>query len=188
MYSPSLPTSCFLIGATQRPNSTRLLICECTVQGCLDAHTTTALSTSPRMFYLGSYTGLGAAQSILMFLATFSLVFAGIRASRTLHNTMLERLLRAPMQFFDTTPLGRILNRFSKDMYTVDVEIPNTSDQFLSMLTMVLSTVVAILIAIPIFGLVVVPLGIFYFLVQVLCTVGGVGEILPLLITMVFSW
>ena len=78
------------------------------------------------------------------------------------------------MQFFDTTPLGRILNRFSKDMYMVDVEIPNTSDQFLAMLTLVLSTIVAILIAIPIFGIVIVPLGIFYFLVQVQCAVGVV--------------
>ena len=126
-----------------------------------------------REFYLGSYTALGALQAVFTFLATFSL-FAGIRASRTLHNTMLERVLRAPMQFFDTTPLGRILNRFSKDMYIVDVEIPNTFDQFLAMLTLVLSTIVAILIAIPIFGIVIVPLGIFYFLVQVQCEVGVV--------------
>lgn len=57
----------------------------------------------------------------------------------------------------------------------VDVEIPTTSDQFLLMLTAVLSTVVAILIAIPVFGLVVVPLGIFYFLIQVRCIEGGGG-------------
>ena len=115
------------------------------------------------------------AQTILSFLATFSLVVAGVRASRVLHNTMLERLLRAPMRFYETTPLGRVLNRFSKDVYMVDVEIPTTSDQFLLMLTAVLSTVVAILIAIPVFGLVVVPLGIFYFLIQVRCIEGGGG-------------
>eukprot|EP00731_Ephydatia_muelleri_P028696 Em0020g340a len=116
--------------------------------------------------YLGPYMGLGVAQTVLSFLATFSLVVAGLRASRVLHNTMLERLLRAPMHFFDTTPLGRILNRFSKDIYTVDIEIPTTSDQFLWMLTEVFSIIVAILIAIPVFGLVVVPLGVIYFLMQ----------------------
>eukprot|EP00731_Ephydatia_muelleri_P028699 Em0020g343a len=113
--------------------------------------------------------GISSAPTVVLsflLLATFSLVVAEIRASRVLHNTMLERLLRAPMHFFDTTPLGRILNRFSKDVYTVDIEIPTTSDQFLMMLTEVFSIIVAILIAIPVFGLVVVPLGVFYFLIQ----------------------
>ena len=36
--------------------------------------------------------------------------------SHTLHQSMLERIIKAPMAFFDVTPAGRILNRFSKDM------------------------------------------------------------------------
>lgn len=53
-----------------------------------------------------------------MVLAAFSLYFGALNASIRLHNKMLRNILRAPMSFFDTTPLGRILNRFSKVMYT----------------------------------------------------------------------
>ena len=50
----------------------------------------------------------------MVVLAAFSLYFGALNASIRLHNKMLRNILRAPMSFFDTTPLGRILNRFSK--------------------------------------------------------------------------
>eukprot|EP00731_Ephydatia_muelleri_P028692 Em0020g336a len=117
-------------------------------------------------YYLGTYSGLGGAQSLLIFLAAFSMAVVGIRASRVLHNTMLERLLRAPMHFYDTTPLGRILNRFSKDVYTVDGTIPPTVQQFLVAGFAVVGTVVIIMVAVPMFGVVIAPLGILYFVIQ----------------------
>ncbi len=45
---------------------------------------------------------------------------AGIRASSALHKQMLTSILTAPMTFFDSTPSGRILNRFSGDIAAVD--------------------------------------------------------------------
>lgn len=55
-----------------------------------------------------------------------SLIFAigCLRAARDLHNKLLNNVLRLPMAFFDTTPLGRILNRFSKDVDVVDNVLP----------------------------------------------------------------
>ncbi|KAG0085747.1 Multidrug resistance-associated protein 1 [Podila epicladia] len=50
---------------------------------------------------------------------------ARIRASEILHAEFLSRILRLPMSFFDTTPLGRILNRFSGDIATIDERIPS---------------------------------------------------------------
>nr|CAD7423121.1 unnamed protein product [Timema monikensis] len=47
-----------------------------------------------------------------------------MKSSIQLHNTMFENILRSKMRFFDTNPSGRILNRFSKDMGSVDELLP----------------------------------------------------------------
>lgn len=53
-------------------------------------------------------------------------VYAGgaARASTTLHADLLTRVTRAPVRYFDTTPTGRILNRFAKDIRLVDSALP----------------------------------------------------------------
>lgn len=71
------------------------------------------------------------------------------------------------MSFFDTTPLGRILNRFSKDIYNIDEVIPKSIDDFLSALLMVVSVVLVVSITTPVFIVVILPLGIFYWFIQV---------------------
>ena len=63
---------------------------------------------------LGVYAILGITQTLLVVAMSFALVAGAVLGSRTLHDNMLTAVLRSPMSFFDTTPLGRILNRFSK--------------------------------------------------------------------------
>ena len=46
-----------------------------------------------------------------------------LTASQTVHQRLVASVLRAPVAFFDTTPMGRVLNRFAADVQTVDVEI-----------------------------------------------------------------
>ena len=70
--------------------------------------------------YVGVYAALGFFQALLMFLFSVALSIAGTQASKVMLQRAITRVLRAPMSFFDTTPLGRITNRFSKDIDTMD--------------------------------------------------------------------
>lgn len=51
-------------------------------------------------------------------------MLGALAASRYLHNCMLARILRAPQSFFDLTPIGRLLSRFSDDLDEVDDDVP----------------------------------------------------------------
>ena len=88
-------------------------------------------------------------------------------ASRSLHQGALYPLFRAPMSFFDTNPVGRILNYFSADLDTADLAIPMDVQLFLFSLTYVVSTIISIIVAQPIFLAVVGPLLIINTVVQV---------------------
>lgn len=50
-----------------------------------------------------------------------------LHASRILHRKTLDKILHSPIRFFDTTPLGRIITRFTRDMDTVDQQVTNVS-------------------------------------------------------------
>lgn len=54
------------------------------------------------------------------------MALGGLRNSKALHNELLQGVLRSTSGFFDTTPKGRILNRFAGDVYVVDNVFPNT--------------------------------------------------------------
>ena len=85
-----------------------------------------------------------------------------LRAAKVLFNDLLGAVLFAPMAFFDTTPLGRIVNRFSKDIYTIDEQIPQTSRGYLSTMYKVLGVLIYICVITPMFIVLLVPICLFY--------------------------
>ncbi|BFZ56150.1 ATP-binding cassette transporter yor1 [Savitreella phatthalungensis] len=88
----------------------------------------------PDRFYIGIYASFGFAQAFGYFALGFGLTVVGNRASRWMHHAAVERIIRAPMSFFDTTPQGRIINRFSKDCDTMDNLLSDSIRMFLSTL------------------------------------------------------
>ena len=118
-------------------------------------------------FYLGIYALIGWSSTLFAMVQTLVLwVYCAIRSARVLHSDMLETIMRSPMSFFDTTPLGRILNRFSKDQHTVDEVLPRTFNGYFRVLFSVISTIVIIAFSTPLFMILVVPLGFIYIYVQ----------------------
>jgi len=115
---------------------------------------------------LGVYGALGAAQGLFIMLDVYTLAIGCLSAARKLHENLLHSILRAPSSFFDTTPLGRIVNRFSKDVYTVDDTLPWALRQWNGCMFGVIAIIVVIMYSTPIFGVVIVPIAFMYFIAQ----------------------
>ncbi|KAG8247924.1 Canalicular multispecific organic anion transporter 1 [Homalodisca vitripennis] len=119
-----------------------------------------------RNTYIEVYAAFGFGQVVSVVLSSFALAFGSLRASRILHQSMLANILRAPMSFFDTTPTGRLVNRFGKDVDTVDSVLPLTMTQALAGSVTVIATLGVIVWSTPIFASVILPVGLLYYFVQ----------------------
>lgn len=91
----------------------------------------------------------------------------GIMASRYLHQSLLYDVLRSPMSFFEKTPSGNLVNRFAKEMDTIDSVIPNILKMFMGSMFNVLGSCLIILFATPLVAIIIPFLGLLYFFVQV---------------------
>ncbi|GMJ06478.1 multidrug resistance-associated protein 14, ATP-binding cassette C10 [Hibiscus trionum] len=70
------------------------------------------------------YLAIGVFSTLLLLLRSLAVVTLGIRSSKSLFSQLLNSLFRAPMSFYDSTPLGRILSRVSVDLSIVDLDVP----------------------------------------------------------------
>jgi len=95
--------------------------------------------------YIGVYAALGVSQAIFMFTFSAALTVSGTHASKIMLHRAITRVLRAPMSFFDTTPLGRITNRFSKDIDTMDNMLTDAFRFFFVTLGMIVSVFILII-------------------------------------------
>ncbi|KAI8806674.1 P-loop containing nucleoside triphosphate hydrolase protein [Cladochytrium replicatum] len=116
--------------------------------------------------YVIGYTVFGLGQTFLTLAYALYFAYASTRAARTLHTDALDRVLAAPVSFFDTTPIGRVINRFSRDVDQVDNTISFNFRQLVQQLAIVISTFAVMCYAIPLFTIPVVPAIALYYFIQ----------------------
>ncbi|KAI8353074.1 multi drug resistance-associated protein MRP [Mortierella sp. GBAus27b] len=119
------------------------------------------------LYYIGVYAVLGFSSTFLtIFESIMLLVHCSLRSARVLHQKMLQSVLRSPMMFFDTTPMGRILNRFSKDQSMIDEVLPRSFSGFSYTLFQVASILAVVTLTTPSFIVVVIPFAFIYYWIQ----------------------
>lgn len=117
--------------------------------------------------YIGVYFAFGIGSAALVVVQTLILwIFCSIEASRKLHERMAFAIFRSPMSFFETTPAGRILNRFSSDIYRVDEVLARTFNMLFVNSARAIFTMVIIATSTPAFIALIVPLSGVYYWVQ----------------------
>ncbi|XP_075056250.1 ATP-binding cassette sub-family C member 5-like [Mixophyes fleayi] len=117
-------------------------------------------------FYISIYVFSMVAVVLLRFLRGYVFVKSTLKSSTKLHDLLFQKVLCSPVKFFDTTPLGRILNRFTKDVDEVDVRLPNQMEQLIQNIILVLFCLGIISSVFPWFLLSVVPLSVLFYIVN----------------------
>ena len=98
---------------------------------------------------MGIYAALGVAQAITLFSMGCCFAMLTYFSSQRLHKWSIQSVLHAPMSFFETTPLGRIMNRFSKDIDTIDNTLGESIRMFANTFSGILGAVILIAIVLP---------------------------------------
>ncbi|KYG67813.1 multidrug ABC transporter ATP-binding protein [Bdellovibrio bacteriovorus] len=90
----------------------------------------------------------------------------GIRAGKNMHDKMLHSVLNSPVRFFDSTPVGRIIQRFSRDIESVDVYLQWSFDSAVHCALQVIVSIVLILGLMPLMIFVIGPVMALYYVLQ----------------------
>jgi len=122
-------------------------------------------ASHPVEYYLGVYALLGLVSLVFNLCQIFIVFFASIHASRILHDRLLKRILYAKPRFFDSTPMGRIMNRFSKDMKIVDDDLADNIDRAIQIVITTLSIIGVITFVTPKFIIAAIVITIIYIII-----------------------
>ncbi|XP_004634711.1 ATP-binding cassette sub-family C member 9 [Octodon degus] len=102
-------------------------------------------------FYVAGFSILCGAGIFLCLVTSLTVEWMGLTAAKNLHHNLLNKIILGPIRFFDTTPLGLILNRFSADTNIIDQHIPPTLESLTRSTLLCLSAIGMISYATPVF-------------------------------------
>ncbi|XP_046571958.1 LOW QUALITY PROTEIN: multidrug resistance-associated protein 1-like [Haliotis rubra] len=122
--------------------------------------------TSLSYYYLSVYSAATFSQAVLIFFFVAATFTQMVRAAATLHENLLDNVLRQPMAFFETTPTGRIMNRFTRDVGTIDSQMARILRQWLNNVSRLITIIAIISYSTPLFLTVVVPILVLYVVIQ----------------------
>ena len=117
-------------------------------------------------YYLSVYGSIAVSNTFFTLARAFLFAYGGIVAAKSVHRQLLDVILSAKMIFFDATPIGRIVNRFSSDTYAIDDSLPFILNIFLAQLFGVVGPIIVCLYSVPWLILLLVPLTFVYYDVQ----------------------
>jgi len=117
--------------------------------------------------YLLVYAILLVLAFICAFARTLWIVRGGIRCSKNLYAEMTHYVLHAPMSFFETTPMGRLLNRFTYDTEILDVTLVWSMSMLLIALSWFLTALIVMLVILPWMIIVMIPVSFCYWLIHI---------------------
>ncbi|XP_077982708.1 ATP-binding cassette sub-family C member 9-like [Glandiceps talaboti] len=124
----------------------------------IDNETTQADLDEQLDYYLKGYAWLSISYIVLTGFASIAQTLASILAAKRLHIGLIRNIIKAPMRFFDTTPVGRVLNRFSNDTQTIDQRLWQTISQMCISGFHLLSAIVVNVVVVPIFAVFFIPI------------------------------
>ncbi|KAG8877736.1 hypothetical protein FRB97_003150 [Tulasnella sp. 331] len=117
--------------------------------------------------YMAVYAGLGAAQALFSFFAVAAISLAGLQAGLTMFTQAFWSVMRSPVSFFDTSPLGRIVSRLSTDIDVLDTEMALAFYQLFMTGYNVIGTIFLVFYTFPLLGVVFAPLGTLYYIASI---------------------
>eukprot|EP00753_Platysulcus_tardus_P008156 PLAT157.2.p1 GENE.PLAT157.2~~PLAT157.2.p1 ORF type:complete len:1456 (-),score=796.76 PLAT157.2:104-3955(-) len=117
-------------------------------------------------FYVAVYGAINGGAVVLILFSQLLWRVGGLRASRSLHNRMLRRITRAPTAFFDTTPVGRIMNRFSNDTDVLDKKLSGSLGTYVMRMGALITVFIMLIAIMPLLLLLFLPVVYGYYRVQ----------------------